>query len=286
MLFLALAAPAQVHREDMDPTCKPCTDFWRYVNGGWLDKNPIPADKASWGTFSVLADANRERIRTILDAAAGANAAAGSISAAWAISTPACMNTAAIDARGYAPLQPDFDRIAAIKTRADLMRRARRDFKKWVARSERPTAPSSAHSASPPGRIRRTRTASSRASSNATEPDVTALPSSRSPTAIITFATTINRSRSAPRFSTMPRSFSNWPELRPPKPPRRRTAILDFEKTLAPSVMTIAEKRDPDKVYHPMDLAALKALAPNVDWGLPAARNRSARIDYRERLRA
>ncbi len=30
----------------MDTTCKPCTDFWRYVNGGWLDKNPIPADKS------------------------------------------------------------------------------------------------------------------------------------------------------------------------------------------------------------------------------------------------
>jgi predicted metalloendopeptidase len=33
-----------IHPEDMDATCKPCTDFWRYVNGGWLDKNPIPAD--------------------------------------------------------------------------------------------------------------------------------------------------------------------------------------------------------------------------------------------------
>lgn len=59
-----------IHSEDMDTTCKPCTDFWRYVNGGWLDKNPIPADKSSYGTFTVLADANRERIRTILDAAA------------------------------------------------------------------------------------------------------------------------------------------------------------------------------------------------------------------------
>src|SRR6185437_3587444 len=42
--------------------------------------------------------------------------------------------------------------------------------------------------------------------------------------------------------------------------------VLDFEKSLAASVMTIADKRDPDKVYHPMDLAALKSLAPNMDW--------------------
>src|SRR5580698_201288 len=58
-----------IHTEDMDPTCKPCTDFWRYVNGGWLDKNPIPSHLASWGTFGVLSDANQERTKTILDAA-------------------------------------------------------------------------------------------------------------------------------------------------------------------------------------------------------------------------
>jgi putative endopeptidase len=59
-----------IHREDMDPTCKPCVDFWRYVNGGWLKNNPIPADRSSWGPGPVLTEANRERIRTILEVAA------------------------------------------------------------------------------------------------------------------------------------------------------------------------------------------------------------------------
>src|SRR5450755_3773684 len=76
LVFLAVVLPAQnalrsgIHPEDMDPTCEPCTDFWRYVNGGWIDKNPIPAHTSSWGTFAVLRDANRERLRTILEAAA------------------------------------------------------------------------------------------------------------------------------------------------------------------------------------------------------------------------
>src|SRR5579864_5064433 len=47
-----------IHTEDMDPTCQPCTDFWRYVNGGWLDKNPIPARSSSWGPMTVLTEAN------------------------------------------------------------------------------------------------------------------------------------------------------------------------------------------------------------------------------------
>src|SRR5262252_930364 len=76
LAILAVALPAQVslksgvHPEDMDTSCQPCTDFWRYVNGGWLDRNPIPARASSWGPGSVLRDANRERMKTILDAAA------------------------------------------------------------------------------------------------------------------------------------------------------------------------------------------------------------------------
>jgi endothelin-converting enzyme/putative endopeptidase len=53
--------------------------------------------------------------------------------------------------------------------------------------------------------------------------------------------------------------------------------VLNFETALAQSVMTIADKRDPDKTNHPMDLNGLKAMAPNFDWaqlfrevGLPA----------------
>ena len=110
-----------IHPEDMDTTCKPCTDFWRYVNGTWLDKNPIPADKSSWGTFGVLADANRERIRTILEAAASSTTAKpGTDLRRMGDLYASCLDTAAIDARGLAPLQPDFDRIAAIQSPAEL----------------------------------------------------------------------------------------------------------------------------------------------------------------------
>ena len=27
---------------NLDKTCKPCDDFYKYVNGGWLKKNEIP----------------------------------------------------------------------------------------------------------------------------------------------------------------------------------------------------------------------------------------------------
>lgn len=127
LMFLALAvlclaqttSKSGIDRSTLDPTCKPCTDFYRYATGGWADKNPIPADRARWGTFDELQDANLERERTILDASStpamtGAQKQLGDFYSA-------CMNTTAIEAAGAKPLQPLLDRISAIGTRQDLV---------------------------------------------------------------------------------------------------------------------------------------------------------------------
>ena len=47
-----------IDRAAMDPTCKPCENFWRYANGGWVDKNPIPARLPSWGPSRILSASN------------------------------------------------------------------------------------------------------------------------------------------------------------------------------------------------------------------------------------
>src|SRR5438067_1636843 len=110
-----------VHREDMDPTCQPCTDFWRYVNGGWLDKNPIPASSSSWGPSQLLTETNLTRMRQLLEAAAANRAAApGSNLRKMGDLYASCMDTTAIDARGLAPLEEDFRQIDGINSRKQL----------------------------------------------------------------------------------------------------------------------------------------------------------------------
>jgi hypothetical protein len=75
LIILAAICAAQkpvrsgLHIEDMDTSCKPCSDFWRYANGSWLDKNPVPADRSAWGPIQILTEANRQRKRTILETA-------------------------------------------------------------------------------------------------------------------------------------------------------------------------------------------------------------------------
>ena len=42
---------------NMDTSVRPGDDFFRYVNGQWLDANPIPDDRSAFDAFAVLRDA-------------------------------------------------------------------------------------------------------------------------------------------------------------------------------------------------------------------------------------
>src|ERR1700738_1673895 len=63
----------------MDRTIDPCVDFYAYSCGGWIKKNPIPPDQASWGTYGKLEDDNRAQLRTILEEAGKANGSGGAV---------------------------------------------------------------------------------------------------------------------------------------------------------------------------------------------------------------
>ncbi len=55
--------------DNMDNTISPSEDFFRYVNGSWVDKTEIPADRASWGTFNELRKKTDSDVLTIMNKA-------------------------------------------------------------------------------------------------------------------------------------------------------------------------------------------------------------------------
>jgi predicted metalloendopeptidase len=253
-----------IHPEDMDPTCKPCTDFWRYVNGGWLDKNPIPAHLASWGTFAVLTDANQERTKTILDVAVSdrtANPHVRKLGDLYA----SCMDTTAIDKRGISPLQPDFDRIAAIRSAKDL--------DAVIAGFQRIGRPFGAVNGIVVGPFRLTSGQDPKNPSRVIARIVERDAAGRTASSIFSLPDRDYYLKTDPKSRETRDAFlehaarmlelAGTPHADAPEQAR---TVLAFETALAGSVMNVADKRDPDKVYHLMDLAALRALAPAFDW--------------------
>ena len=109
----------------------PCTDFYQFACGEWLANNPVPPDRSSWGRFEEVAERNSATLRTILDAAAsGRDPETKKIGDYYA----SCMDEAAIDKKGAAPLDPELKRIAALTTAADLPAAARRTPHDWRQR--------------------------------------------------------------------------------------------------------------------------------------------------------
>ncbi len=70
---LTMGADAQsqlcsgVDPTNLDKTVQPGNDFYQYACGGWMQKNPLPAAYARYGSFDQLAENNNKRINGILD---------------------------------------------------------------------------------------------------------------------------------------------------------------------------------------------------------------------------
>jgi predicted metalloendopeptidase len=106
----------------MDASVAPGDDFNAYANGGWIKVTPIPADKPSYGIDEILADETRKRTLTLIQEAAQAGSTASGDTRKIADFYSSFMDEAAIEAKGIAPLKPQFDTIAAIADRHDLAR--------------------------------------------------------------------------------------------------------------------------------------------------------------------
>jgi endothelin-converting enzyme/putative endopeptidase len=106
----------------IDKSVDPCDNFYRYSCNGWFKRNPLPADQTSYGRFTELYELNRLHLKQILEQAATPAAAAPRSANEQKIGDEyaSCMDSAAINKLGIAPLQSELDRITALKTNAQL----------------------------------------------------------------------------------------------------------------------------------------------------------------------
>jgi predicted metalloendopeptidase len=115
------AAPATgIATEYIDASVRPQNDFFRYLNGKWLQTVQIPADQASWGSFDQLSENSLTELRGIIEKTAAKSGAAGTDEQRIGDYYASFMDEARLEQLGIAPLKGELERIAAVKDKSEL----------------------------------------------------------------------------------------------------------------------------------------------------------------------
>jgi endothelin-converting enzyme/putative endopeptidase len=104
----------------IDKSIDPCDNFYRFSCNGWFQRNPLPPDQTVYGRFTELFELNRLHLKQILEQAAVASPDHTPNEQKIGDEYASCMDTTAINKAGLAPLQPELDRIEALKSIADV----------------------------------------------------------------------------------------------------------------------------------------------------------------------
>ena len=242
------AAAAGLDPSDLDRAAAACQDLYRYADGGWLKKNPIPPEYSSWGTFNELAERNREVLHRILERTAkDRSAKKGSDEQKIGDFYASCMDEAAIEAQGIRPLQPELDRIARIANLQDLQTE--------VARLQTSGVNALFQFGSEQDRKKSTDVIATAAQGGLGLPD-------RDYYTKTDDASKKIREQYVAHVVKMFRLLGE----NAARAAADAATVMAIETKLAEASMTNVELRDPDATYNRMEPAELKSLTPNFNW--------------------
>jgi len=106
----------------MDKSINPADNFNRYVNGTWLDKTEIPADRTRWGSFDELRKNTDDDVMAILKEAINDKTIDPKSDQAKAISLyKTVLDTVTRNKAGIDPLKPYFVKINSVQNADQLV---------------------------------------------------------------------------------------------------------------------------------------------------------------------
>jgi predicted metalloendopeptidase len=122
-VFAAESAPlgSGIDMQNADNSVSIRNDFYQHVNGAWLKKIEIPADKASWGSFDELYENSLTQLRGIIETAAKAGAdKPGSEEEKIGNLYNSFMDEKTLDALDLKPLEQEFARINGLTDKKQI----------------------------------------------------------------------------------------------------------------------------------------------------------------------
>jgi putative endopeptidase len=232
----------------MDRSVKPYEDFYQFANGKWLARTAIPNDRPVVAMFTQLQDHNRQVLREILEEAAkDVSAPRQSIRGKVGAFYKSGMDEKQIEAAGAGPLKEEFDRLAAIKDAAGLLKAVAhlhaRGVRAAFQMGPRPDTKNSKQMIA----------ALSQGGLGLPDRDYY-LKTDRKTKAI--------RAAYQEHIQKMLALLGDKPE----QAAAEARKIIAFETRLAKASKTRVQLRDPKANYHPMSVQRLQEQAPGVLW--------------------
>jgi predicted metalloendopeptidase len=229
-----------------DRSVRPQDDLFRYVNGGWLSKTEIPADRPVYGTFVELNDRVEADLYALIEQLAGDRSRRpGSTAQQVGDLYASFMDQDRLNALGAAPLKPRLAEIDAVTTTTELAR--------LIGRLSAIGLPG------PVGGF---------VEADAGDPNTIALYLFQGGTALPDRDYYLEDN---PQFAAVRQKYREYLTTifrltNRADPDADAQAVLALETALARVQWTQVESRDAVKTYNKMKLAALNADMPGFDW--------------------
>src|SRR5580658_8368607 len=235
--------------ENIDRSANACTDFDAYANGQWRATHPMPAIQTTWAIRTVTQDETRARLRSIAeeDASKAASMPKGSPGQLTGDFYAACMDESRVNGLGLKPLESMLKGIEGVH-----------DAKSLSAEIVR---------------MQEIRLAAPVALSAAQDLHDTTHMIAEVNVAGLGMPDRDYYLRDEPRFKDAREKYVAYMQKMitlagssDTQAAAAVTSVMKIETVLAQAGLSRVELRDPKVLDHPMDLAALKRLAPHFDW--------------------
>ena len=231
----------------LDESVDPKQDFYQYANGGWMEKNPLPAEYARFGSFDMLAANVQKQLKELVDTLSLQSHEQGSAEQKIADLYRLKMDSLRLNQEGNAPIQPILKTIKALENKAqviEMMAQLNQEgiwpfFAMYVSADDMNSSMNILHTY--------------QAGIGMSDRDYYLKEDARSKSLRAKYQ----------QFVAKMFVLAGYPEK------TAKTAakeIMQIETALAKAQFNRVELRDPYKNYHKMSLVDLQQLAPEFDW--------------------